>query len=411
VTIDLNADAEPRYDIPDLKRRLRSRAAEIFPPLFPQARIQGNELRMANIHGDRPKKSGSCKVNLKGDHAGDWHDFATGQKGDVLDTLARATGLAGRALLAKAAEIVGASPSSGRRHQLSKMATSLNINPPPQLPPPTSSNGHDSEVEQYLLAANACRVKSIVDQSIPLRGTPGEAYFEARGLPPSRCLDLRFVADLTDFAAMRVRPAIIALLRSPDGQTLPAIHRTYLADDCRAKADMPKPKMLLGPSRGGVIALAPISPEGILGIGEGIENSLSAMALFNIPCWSAISAGGMRIFAEALARGQPRGLKDLRIFADRGLDGENAAGELRRAAERLGIVARIFLPQSDDDCNKDLRLGLRPVEEIGPLGPDWVDREPFVSEKVHERDVEQALDEFYAAGRRYDGRSSPWRST
>jgi len=366
---------------------------------------------MANIQGDRPRKSGSCKINLKGDHAGDWHDFATGQKGDVLDTLARATGLSGRELLAKAAEIVGASPSSGRRRQPSKMATPLSMNPPPQLPPATSSNEQVSEAGQWLLAANACKVKSVADQSIPLRGSPGEAYFEARGLPRPRCADLRFVADLTDFAAMRARPAIIALLRSPDGHILPAVHRTYLADDCRAKADMPKPKMLLGPSRGGVIALAPISPEGILGIGEGIESSMAAMALFNVPCWSAISAGGMRIFAEALARGQPCGLKNLSVFADRGLEGENAAGELRRAAERLGIAASIFLPQSDDDFNEDLRLGLRPVEVIGPLGPDWVDTEPFVSEEVHERDVEQALDEFYAAGRRYDGGSGPWRST
>jgi hypothetical protein len=411
VTIDLNPDTEPRYDIADLKRRRPARASEIFPQLFRHARIEGNELRMANIQGDRTKKSGSCKVNLKGDHAGDWHDFATDQKGNVLDTLGRATGLTGRELLAKAAEIVGASPSSGRRRQRSKMATSLNMNPSPQLPPPTSSNGLVSEAGQWLLAANACRVKSIVDQSIPLRGTPGEAYFEARGLPPPRCLDLRFVADLTDFAAMRVRPAIIALLRSPDGHILPAIHRTYLTDDCRAKAHMPKSKMLLGPSRGGFIALAPISREGILGLTESITNSLSGVALFNVPCWSAISAGGMRIFAEALAHGQPRGLKDLRIFADRGLVGENAAGELRRAAERLGIAARVFMPQSDDDLNEDLRLGLRLVEVIGALGPDWVDTEPFVSEKVHERDVEQALDEFYEAGHRYDGRSGRRRST
>src|SRR5262249_39644608 len=133
------------------------------------------------------------------------------------------------------------------------------------LPSATSSNGQVPEAEQQSLAARAHKVRSVVDQSIPLRGTLGEAYFEARGLPRPRCPDLRFVADLTDFAAMRARPAIIALLRSPDGHIIPAIHRTYLTDDCRAKAPMPKPKMLLGPSRGGVIALAPIPPDGILG--------------------------------------------------------------------------------------------------------------------------------------------------
>src|SRR5439155_534259 len=140
------------------------------------------ELRMANIQGDRPKKSGSCKVNLKGDHAGDWHDFATDQKGDVLDTLARATGLTGRELLAKAAEIVRASPSSGRPRQPSKVTTPL---------------------------------------------------------------------------------------RSPDGHILPAIHRTYLADDWRAKADMPKPRMLLGPSRGSVMLTCAHSPRGDFGSRRG----------------------------------------------------------------------------------------------------------------------------------------------
>jgi hypothetical protein len=54
------------------------------PRHFPNGRRVGDEWRLANIRGDAPRKQGSCVITLKGEHAGDWHDFDGGQGGGPL---------------------------------------------------------------------------------------------------------------------------------------------------------------------------------------------------------------------------------------------------------------------------------------------------------------------------------------
>ena len=66
---------------------------------------------MADINGNPPRKDGSCVLMLKGDKAGFWHDHSTGKGGGPLSTLKMATGLEGRELLDRAAEIIGATPA------------------------------------------------------------------------------------------------------------------------------------------------------------------------------------------------------------------------------------------------------------------------------------------------------------
>src|SRR5438270_11392274 len=77
--------------------------------LFPNGRLSKDrkEWRCANIDGDAPTHEGSCVIHLKGPHAGSWYDHSTGQGGRPLSTLQMATGLRGRALFEKAAEITG----------------------------------------------------------------------------------------------------------------------------------------------------------------------------------------------------------------------------------------------------------------------------------------------------------------
>jgi len=174
-------------------------------------------------------------------------------------------------------------------------------------------------------------------------------YYHGRDLAPPDCEDVGFHADLVDWQAKRGRPAIVAIIRNPaTGEKTGGIHRTYLTDDCAAKADIEKPKMMLGPSAG-VVMLAPIGEDGVLGVAEGIETSIAAAMLFNLPVWAALSAGNMRRFTP------PPGLRKLWIFADHGTDGEKSAAELQA---RLGAMAEIVMPLSDDDFAKDLVLGL-----------------------------------------------------
>ena len=71
-----------------------------MPRLFPNGRRVGDEWRLANIQGDAPRKHGSCVIALKGEHAGDWHDFDGGEGGGPLSAIEEATGLTGRDLFA-----------------------------------------------------------------------------------------------------------------------------------------------------------------------------------------------------------------------------------------------------------------------------------------------------------------------
>ena len=69
--IDLNVIDAPavRYDLDAIVQRLRATAHAWVPGLFPNGRREGNEWRLANIHGDPPRNNGSCVIALTGEHA------------------------------------------------------------------------------------------------------------------------------------------------------------------------------------------------------------------------------------------------------------------------------------------------------------------------------------------------------
>ena len=83
----------------------------------------GDELRLANIRGDKPRKQGSCVIALEGERAGDWIDFDDNQGGGPLSTLEHATGLTGRALIEYAADLAGSTPVNGATHLIAEALT------------------------------------------------------------------------------------------------------------------------------------------------------------------------------------------------------------------------------------------------------------------------------------------------
>ena len=123
--IDLN-DIRPlglspaHYDLDLVVAGLRASAASWVPSHFPNGRKLGDELRLANIQGDKPRKQGSCVIALAGEHAGDWIDFDDQQGGSPLNALEHATGLTGRALIEYAAEIAGSASVNGAKHPIAE---------------------------------------------------------------------------------------------------------------------------------------------------------------------------------------------------------------------------------------------------------------------------------------------------
>lgn len=328
--IDLNdAGAGPaRYDLEAISARLRDTAHAWVPGLFPNGRRQGDEWRLANIHGAPPRRSGSCVIMLRGEHAGDWHDFDGGEGGGPLSTLAHGTGLADRALFAHAAGMTGWTGEG----------------PPRQEPPPAPRPERDATRE----------IAFIREHALPVEGTAAERYLLGRGLAVPDGADLLFHPDLANFETRAGYPAMLGLVRSLAGEVV-ALHRTYLQEDGEAvrKAAIPKPRMMLGRSGGGAVRLAPLGPHGVVGLCEGIETGLAAMlACPGLPVWAALSTAGLE---QALL---PPEARRVVILADHDASGAGMrAAEATAAKLRLeGREVSIALPPTEgDDVNDMLR--------------------------------------------------------
>jgi hypothetical protein len=333
--------ARDEFDQDELSAKLADLAYLWVPEVFSRGRIdnRGEKLHLANIEGDPPKKRGSCVIDLKGERAGCWVDFGTGGKGGPLSTLAEATGLHGRELFERAAEICGSAKPKSNGHD--------------------PNRSYDTKVREH--EETAREVAFIRRYCVPAAGTLVEKYLASRGLELPDCADIQYHPDLTDYDAKRSRPGLVAIMRDPaTGAETGGVQRIYLADDGGGKANMPEPKKMRG--RAGVAMLMPIREDGVLGVAEGIETALAAARIFGIPVWAALSAGGLRKFAF------PAALKELTIFADRGEGGEKAAWALHRKAIDAGIAAFVVYPKSDDDFAKDLPLG-HTVSDYRPEQP------------------------------------------
>ena len=330
--IDLNDAPYPssrqvRYDLDAIVFRLRATAESWVPRHFPNGRRVGDEWRMANIRGDAPRKSGSCVITLKGEHAGDWHDFDGGQGGGPLSTLGESENLTNRDLFAYAAEIAGW--SSG---------TSPRLEPPAAIKPERD---------------NAREIAFIMERSAPLAGSPAAHYLRGRGLGCDGVTDLLAHHDLTHWETKSGFPGMVGVVRDSAGEAL-AIHRTYLQVDVNApdtvtKAAVAKPRMMLGKVAGGAVRLAPLNADAALGLCEGIETGLAVMmSCPGLPVWATLSAANLEQVKL------PPDVHRIVILADHDASGagmraaESAACRLRAEGRRVAIA---LPPTPDDDFN------------------------------------------------------------
>jgi putative DNA primase/helicase len=184
-------------------------------------------------------------------------------------------------------------------------------------------------------------------------GTLVETYLRARGLtippPPS----LRFHPGLKHRSGNNW-PAIVALVTRGTDDAPVAVHRTYLARDGKSKALVEPSKMMLGPTRGGAVRLAPLRD--VLMVGEGIETCLAAMQATGLPAWAALSTSGLR------SLDLPNEVRDIIVLADGDDPGEAAAQDCGLRWKREGRHVRIARPPRGLDFN-DLLLGRAPCIE------------------------------------------------
>jgi putative DNA primase/helicase len=337
---------QAHYDLDAVVAGLRATAASWAPSHFRNGRQMGDELRLANIRGDKPRKQGSCVIALEGERAGDWIDFDDNQGGGPLSTLEHATGLTGRALIEYAAELAGSAPINGVKHAVAE------------------------GISKEQRAENIAReIELILARTVPLGGTAGETYLAGRGLQVPDTPDLLFHPDLTYWDTRTGYPALVAIVRDVEGEQI-AIHRTYLAPDSPVKADVPKPRMMLGSVASGALRLGEIGASGVVGLGEGIETALSvAQACPELPVWAALASGNLEQVVL------PPEVTRVVILADNDGEGvglkaaERAAGRFHAEGRRVWIA---HPPDAGDDFN-DLLLkqGSDRVRQVVEAAAEW----------------------------------------
>lgn len=175
------------------------------------------------------------------------------------------------------------------------------------------------------------------------RGDGAAYYLERRGIVLTEYPKaLRFVERCyykDPEAAPAYHPAMIAKISAPDGK--PAnVHRTYL-DGQGGKLDVEEPRKMMAGSveKGSAVRLATLTGK-VLGVGTGIETSLAASLLFDVPVWATLND------ALLMQWEPPEGVEKVLIFGDNdaNFSGQQAAYALARRLANKGYDVEVHIP-------------------------------------------------------------------
>jgi putative DNA primase/helicase len=357
MSIDLNnARRYGVFDVDVIEEALRRHANKWVPLVFPNGRrepeAEGIGWRVADISGRAPRRLGSCRIWLTGEHVGEWYEFEGNHGGQILSTIKEHYQLADGEVIFKAIELL---------EKVNCNFTDIEVKP--------KTNGHDTRKDAKGLAAAA----DFWSQAKPLPGTIGETYWHNRGLgdlPPAAFgddPDMKFIDFATNWdLGAKGTPAIINRFRYPNGELTNAIHLIHLCNDGSWHIGKEYPdrkgiaKKSWGPRiDGGLAMLASIGADGALGIGEGIESTAAGMRLFGVPGWAACGTAAMRKFGEWIAAADPASLpiKRLLLWGDAGKGGERTLFETAALCRSRLAQVECYLPATGDDLAADLAAG------------------------------------------------------
>ena len=258
--------------------------------------------------------------------AGKWTDAATAEHGDLLDIIRESRGLHD---LRAAADEACRFLSLPRPETLSPKAWST----------PSHRTGSSTAAERLLAISR------------PISGTLAETYLRSRRISQlhllgSLCFHPRCYARSDPDGPTHARPAMIAAVTDLAG-TVTGLQRTCLDPSGAGKAKIATPRRAMGDLLGHAVRFGP--PTDLLGVGEGIETTLSIReALPDLPVAAALSA------AHLAAILFPPALRRLYILQDSDPAGEAAARTLTARAQNAGIDAIVLTPRMGD-FNDDLR--------------------------------------------------------
>ena len=128
-------------------------------------------------------------------------------------------------------------------------------------------------------------------------------------------------------------------------ESVQGVHLTLLKDDGSGKAGTDRDKIMVGPSKGFPIMLAPPNDGQGLIISEGIENGLSAHEATGLGLWVAGSAGRLGSLAAAI----PSFVECVTIVTDDDISGRKGARALAYAlSERnIEVLSTVHLDEEE----------------------------------------------------------------
>lgn len=217
--------------------------------------------------------------------------------------------------------------------------------------------------EERILSA-----KEIWKQSLPLAGSLGEVYLEARGLPPVSewpwdCNHtIRFHPNLISELEPRAGawPAVVGKVVDSFSEGV-SLWQVFVSRDGKKKAPLDNAKVGRGPAGGGAVRIGGDGPS--IGVCEGMETALAAWFLNGCkkPVWSCLSTSGIIGFEP------PVFVERIEIFPDGDGAKENERGVI---TERPGIGAARNLAQR---ITPIVGAGNVSIAAEPPMGSDYLD--------------------------------------
>jgi hypothetical protein len=175
------------------------------------------------------------------------------------------------------------------------------------------------------------RAKSLFGLGLPIGGTPAERYLRRRGIDPAQATRLRYVTSAFNVEVGRPLPAMLSPVTRLDRlDELIGVQRTWITPE-GAKASLAAPRKLLGSLKGGGVVLSRF--ERTFLVGEGVETTLSAAALFELPGVATLGAANMIRLVVPLS------VETVMIAFDRDASGVGLAAA-NRLADRLRSEGR-----------------------------------------------------------------------
>ena len=319
-----------RHDASDLAIRLGREAEAVCRYYLSSGRRTGRYWIVGDVH-NAPGRS--MFVRLQGPEqgrgaAGRWMDTATDERGDLLDVIRAALGLADFRDVAEEARRFLALPHPE----------------PEKTSTPTGSTSGSAP-------GSPEAARRLFAMAQPIRGTLAETYLNGRAITSlSGIAALRFHPRCyyrpDEHSPTEIRPALVAAVTDLAGHQTGA-HRTWLAPDGSGKAPVETPRRAMGDLLGHAVRFG--TADEVLAAGEGIETVLSPrQVLPRMPMLAALSA------AHLAAILFPPSLRRLYVLRDRDPAGDGARDSLLARAASLGIEA-ISLTPREGDFNDDLR--------------------------------------------------------